>query len=72
MSKLHPVPEEFAKRARIRADDYAKLYAESVRDPDGFWGRIGKRLDWTKPYTHVRDVSFAAETFMCAGITTAN
>jgi len=61
MSKLHVVPAEFAARARLRADDYDRLYAESVRDPEGFWGRIGKRLDWIKPYTKVKDVSFAAD-----------
>jgi acetyl-CoA synthetase len=60
MSKLYPVPTDFAARSRIRAQDYATLYAESVRDPDGFWGRIGRRLDWIKPYRQVRDVSFAA------------
>jgi acetyl-CoA synthetase len=61
MSSLHPVSPEFAARARIRADDYAKLYAESVRDPAAFWGRIGMRLDWTRPYTQVRDVSYSAD-----------
>ena len=61
MSKLYPVPAEFAKHSRIRADDYEKLYAESVRDPNGFWGRIGKRLDWSRAYTQVRDVSFDAD-----------
>jgi acetyl-CoA synthetase len=61
MSSLHPVPADFAARSRIRADDYEKLYAESVRDSAGFWGRIGKRLDWSKPYTQVRDVSFDAK-----------
>ncbi|HET8940849.1 MAG TPA: acetate--CoA ligase [Rudaea sp.] len=60
MSNLYPVPAEFAKHSRIRADDYEKLYAESVRDPEGFWGRIGQRLDWTKAYAQVRDVSFDA------------
>jgi acetyl-CoA synthetase len=60
VSKLYPVPAEFAAHSRIRQDDYEKLYAESVRDPEGFWGRIGKRLDWITPYTQVRDVSFAA------------
>ena len=39
----------------IKAADYDKLYAESVADPEGFWGRIGKRLDWIKPYTKVKD-----------------
>jgi acetyl-CoA synthetase len=61
VSKLYPVPADFAARSRIREDDYEKLYAESLRDPEGFWGRIGKRLDWITPYTQVRDVSFAAE-----------
>jgi len=61
MSKLHRVPDEFAAKARIRAADYEELYAESVRDPEGFWGRIGQRLDWIKPYTKVKDVSFHAD-----------
>ncbi len=61
MSKLHPVPAEFAARSRIRAGDYENLYAESVRDPEEYWGRIGKRLDWIKPYAKVKDVSFAAD-----------
>ena len=60
MSKLYPVPATFAAHSRIREDDYEKLYAESICDPEGFWGRIGKRLDWITPYTQVRDVSFAA------------
>ncbi len=61
MSKLHPVAAEFAAKARIRADDYAKMYAESVRDPEGFWRRVGGRLDWIQPFSKVRDVSFAAD-----------
>jgi acetyl-CoA synthetase len=61
MSQLHPVPPEFAARARIKADDYAKLYAESVKNPEAFWERIGKRLDWTKPYTQIKDVSYDAK-----------
>jgi acetyl-CoA synthetase len=60
MSKLHPVSDEFAARARVSAADYASLYAESVRDPEGFWRRTAQRLDWIKPFTRVRDVSFAA------------
>ena len=60
MSKLYPVPATFAAHSRIREDDYEKLYAESIRDPQGFWGRIGKRLDWITPDAQVRDVSFAA------------
>jgi acetyl-CoA synthetase len=61
MSQIHPVPNDFAARARIKASDYETMYAESVKDPEGFWSHIGKRLDWSKPYTKVKDVSFDAK-----------
>ena len=35
------------------------MYAQSVRDPEGFWGDHGKRIDWIKPYTWVKRTSFA-------------
>jgi acetyl-CoA synthetase len=60
---LYEVPAEFAARARIRKEDYEKLYAESVADPEGFWGRMGQRIDWVQPYTKVKDVSFDASDF---------
>ncbi len=58
MSKRYPVDPSFAAAARLRHDDYTRLYAESVSDPEGFWGRIGQRLDWIKPPTKIKDVSF--------------
>ena len=63
MTKLHEVPAEFAARARYRREDYERLYAESVRDPEGFWARMGQRLAWIRPYTRVRDVNFDANAF---------
>ncbi len=60
MSKLYPVPADVAAKARVSAADYEKLYAESIDDNEGFWRRIGQRLDWIKPYTKVKDVSFDA------------
>jgi acetyl-CoA synthetase len=42
---------------------YSRLYAESIQDPEGFWGRVGKRLRWSRPYTKVRDVSFQEQDF---------
>jgi acetyl-CoA synthetase len=58
MSKLYPVDPAFAAKARLRKADYERLYAESVSDPDGFWGRIGQRLNWIKPPTKIKNVSF--------------
>jgi acetyl-CoA synthetase len=53
------VPKEWKKRAFIDKDEYEKLYGRSVEKPDKFWGKEGKRLDWIKPYTRVKDTSFA-------------
>lgn len=58
MSTIHPVDPAFAAKARIRKDDYERLYAESVQDPEGFWAKVGERLDWAKQPTKIKDVSF--------------
>ena len=53
----HPIPQGFTK-AHVTPEDYQARYAESVSDPDGFWGREGKRLDWITPYTRVKNTDF--------------
>ena len=55
---LIPVPEEWKKRAFMTRAQYEAAYAESVRDPDGFWGQEARRLDWAKPFTKVKNVSW--------------
>ena len=60
---LHPASPEFITGARLRADDYDRLYAESVRDPEGFWARAAQRLDWMTAPTQIKDVSFLPEDF---------
>jgi len=62
-TKLYRVPADFAAQARIRKDDYQRMYRESVSDPEGFWARTGQRIDWIRPYSKVRDVSFDAKDF---------
>lgn len=58
MSEIHPVDPAFAARARIRKDDYQRMYAESVQDPEGFWKKMSERLDWITPPTKIKDVSY--------------
>ncbi|MGI8560939.1 MAG: acetate--CoA ligase, partial [Luteimonas sp.] len=60
---VYPVAEDFAAQAAIDRDDYQRLYAESIRDPDGFWRQVASRLDWMRPPTQIKDTSFAAEDF---------
>jgi len=60
---IYPVPPEFAARAHVDAARYAADYARSVSDPEAFWGEIGRRLDWIRPYSRVKNVSFRLEDF---------
>ncbi len=59
--KVYPVPSEVAREARCDNETYLEMYARSVEDPEGFWAEHGKRIDWMKPYTKVKDVSFARD-----------
>ncbi|WP_129641019.1 acetate--CoA ligase [Peristeroidobacter agariperforans] len=61
--KIYKVPEDFAALAHLRLADYQRLYQESVRDPNSFWSRIGRRLDWIQPFAKVKDTSFEEHDF---------
>ncbi|MEL7165953.1 MAG: acetate--CoA ligase [Pseudomonadota bacterium] len=57
-NKTHAPSADFAAGAHIDAGKYDEMYAASVADPVAFWGEQGKRVDWIKPFTQVKDVSF--------------
>ena len=56
---LFPVPADWAQRALVDELKYTEMYAQSVDDPEAFWGEHGKRIDWIRPYSKVKDVSYA-------------
>jgi acetyl-CoA synthetase len=58
-----PVPGEWKTRAYIDARKYEGWYVDSVVDANGFWGEEGKKLDWIKPFTVVKDTSFRLHDF---------
>lgn len=56
---LYPVPETIKQRAHVTNEQYLEMYRGSVEQPEAFWNEHGKRLDWIKPYSQVKDTSFA-------------
>jgi acetyl-CoA synthetase len=56
-----PVPDEVAESAWIDAAKYERMYAESISNPERFWAEHGRRIDWIKPFTKVKDVSFTGK-----------
>ena len=57
--KIYKVTAAAAKRAHIDAAQYKKMYAASIRNPEVFWAEQGRRIDWFKPYTIVKNTSYA-------------
>ncbi|CAO3448381.1 Acetyl-CoA synthetase (EC 6.2.1.1) [Azospirillum argentinense] len=60
-NSFFPVKPEIAKTAYVDEAAYARLYEQSINDPEAFWGEQGKRIDWIKPYTKVKDVSYTGD-----------
>ncbi|MAI98168.1 MAG: acetate--CoA ligase [Nisaea sp.] len=58
---LFPVPPAVAEAARIDNAKYQEMYAASVADPEAFWAEHGQRIDWIKPYSQIKDVSYAGD-----------
>ncbi|QMU58149.1 MAG: acetate--CoA ligase [Boseongicola sp.] len=51
--------DEIASNAHADSAKYEEMYAASVSDPEAFWGEHGRRIDWIKPYSKVKNTSFA-------------
>ena len=60
---VYPVPDAFARQANLTPELYQKMYTQSISDPEGFWSEQGKRLDWIKPYSRAKNVSWEADNF---------
>ncbi len=55
---VFPVPADVAAHALITDEKYEEMYRQSVDDPVGFWREHGKRVDWIKPFTKVKNTSY--------------
>jgi acetyl-CoA synthetase len=61
MTKTYAVDAATAGRALIDAAAYEEMYEKSVNDNEGFWAEQAERIDWIKPFSKVKDVSFARD-----------
>ncbi len=57
--KTYAPATDFTAKAHIDAAKYDEMYAASIADPDGFWAEQGKRVDWIKPFSKVKDVDYS-------------
>ncbi|MFD2676375.1 acetate--CoA ligase [Camelimonas lactis] len=57
--KTYPPPPEWQPRAWVNPQTSREMYDASIADPELFWDEHGQRIDWFKPYTRVKNTSFA-------------
>ena len=58
--RIHLVPDEWKNHAWCDNDTYLEMYQRSIEDNEGFWAEQAKRIDWIKPFTRIKDVSYNA------------
>ena len=61
MSEIYPVDSATKARALIDEAGYEEMYARSINDNEAFWAEQARRIDWIKPFTKIKDVSFAID-----------
>src|SRR5210317_2208537 len=58
MSKTYPVIPAARERTNVDQQRYEEMYGLSVEDNAGFWSEQARRINWIKPFSKVRDVSW--------------
>ena len=56
---IFKVPSSFKKKALIDKKGYEEKYKESIKNNETFWAKEGKRIDWIKPYSKIKDVTYS-------------
>jgi len=57
--KIFPVPENYKNSALVTKEVYEDLCKQAETDSEKFWDKIGKRVDWIKPYSKIKDVTWS-------------
>ena len=58
MNEIYAPSPDYAAAAHLDQRKYEEMHSEFRDDPEGFWSRIAERVNWTKPFTKVRNVNF--------------
>ncbi len=61
MEKIYPIPRDLTATAWIDSESYEAMYKQSIDENEHFWADQGQRIDWIKPFSKVKDVSFDKE-----------
>ena len=61
MNDFIRIKDEWKKNALVDHKKYEELYKYSIENNENFWNEHGKRLDWIKPYTKIKNVKYSSK-----------
>ena len=68
--KIYPPSPERASRTNAGSiENYNRLLAQSIEDPDAYWAGVAAELDWFRPWDEVRRGGFPHFEYFAGGIT---
>ena len=47
------------KTGTINQKDYEEIYKRSINDNDTFWAKEGKRIEWIKPFSKIKEFKYS-------------
>ncbi len=59
--QIFEVPQAIAVKALVNDAQYQDMYARSLDDADGFWAEHGRRIDWIKPFSKVKNTHYGKD-----------
>ncbi len=57
--KIFKITKEWEEDAYVNKSEYEEKYNESINDNENFWLKEGKRINWIKPYTKIKDIKYS-------------
>ncbi len=61
MTEKIKIRENWIHNAKANKNDYALLYDKSINKNEEFWNEQGKRIDWIKPFSKIKDVKYSSK-----------
>ena len=61
MTEKIKIRENWIQNAKVDKNDYALLYDKSINKNEEFWREQGKRVDWIKPFSKIKDVKYSSK-----------
>ncbi len=55
------VSEYWSNQAFVNKSKYQKKYNLSIKDNENFWRKEGKRINWIKPYSKIKDIKYSKD-----------